>query len=71
MIEIVACAICGGDPATDTMMINAAIAGGMSIPFFFRDRLAVTARRILGRREDEPTASCPLPTDENDPPVAM
>ena len=69
--EIVACAICGGDPATDTMLVNAAIAGVMSMPFIFRDRLSVTVRHILGRREEEPAASCQLSTDEDDPPIGV
>jgi hypothetical protein len=61
---ITACAICGGDPATDTMLVNAAIAGVMSVPWVYRDRIRAVARRRRGLSEDEPADACPLSADE-------
>ena len=58
-----ACAICGGDPATDTMLVNAAIAGAMSVPWIFRDRIMVVVHRWRGLPEDEPANACPIPAD--------
>jgi hypothetical protein len=54
----IACGICG-DPSADTMLVQAALAGGMSLPFIFRDNLTAFIRRRLGRTQD--ADSCPLP----------
>lgn len=63
----VACAICGGDPATDAMLVNAAIAGVISAPWLFRDKLAAMVRRVRGKSQDG-GASCAIAQDENDRP---
>ena len=63
MLSVIACAICGGDPATDTMIVNAAVAGALSMPWLFRDRIAAVARRLRGK--SEPEASCAIAQDED------
>jgi hypothetical protein len=63
----VACAICGGDAATDSMIANAALAGALSMPWLLRDKLAAVVRRLRGK-SDDPDASCALPADEDDGP---
>jgi hypothetical protein len=63
MLSIVACAICGGDPATDTMLVNAAVAGVLSVPWIFRDRFAAIVRRIRGKPQAD-EEDCPLDTDQ-------
>ena len=67
MLSVIACAICGGDPATDTMIVNAAVAGALSMPWLFRDRIASVARRLRGK-SDDPEASCAIAPDEDDGP---
>lgn len=63
---ITACAICGGDPATDTMLVNAAIAGVMSVPWVYRGRIMGVVRRWRGLSEDEPADSCPISASDED-----
>lgn len=67
MFSVIACGICGGDPATDTMIVNAAVAGAVSMPWIFRDRIAAVARRLRGT-SDDPDASCAIAPDEDDEP---
>ena len=65
MLSIIACGACGMDAATDTMLIQVAIAGGLSVPFFFREQAYKLMRRVRGK--PEPTAeSCPLTPDADD-----
>ena len=66
---ILGCAICGGDGATDTMLVNVAIAGGLSVPFFFRDQVVVRVRRWRGLPPDE-ADSCPISPVDDDAPEA-
>ena len=65
MLSVIACGICGGDPATDTMIVNAAVAGALSMPWLFRDKLAAVVRRLRGKADDA-EASCALMPDEDD-----
>ena len=67
MHSLIACGICGGDPATDTMIVNAAVAGALSMPWLFRDRIAAVARRLRGTSDDR-EASCAIAPDEDDGP---
>jgi len=60
----IACAICGGDPVADTMLVNAAVAGVLSMPWIFRDRIAAMASRIRGKPQDDDEA-CRIGTDED------
>ncbi len=67
MLAVIACAICGGDPATETMIVNAAVAGALSVPWLFRDRIVAVVRRRRGR-PDRPAESCAVALDEDDGP---
>ena len=62
---VIACGMCGGDPATDSMLLQVALAGVLSVPWFFRDKLAILARRTRGI-PDPSDESCPLPPAEDD-----
>ena len=64
MLSVIGCAICGGDPATDTMIVNAAVAGALSMPWLFRDRITAVARRLRGKDHDV-VPSCAIPPDED------
>jgi hypothetical protein len=57
--------MCGADPATDTMLMQAALAGVLSIPFFFRERASRIVRRLRGM-PDSAEESCPLAPDIDD-----
>jgi hypothetical protein len=61
----IACGICG-DPTADTMLVQAALAGGLSLPYIFRDRLGAFIGRRLGRGQD--TESCPVAPEHDDAP---
>jgi hypothetical protein len=63
---IFACGICGGDAATDTMLVQAAIAGVMSVPFLLRDRITAKVRGWRGLPPDEEAESCEISIDEDD-----
>jgi len=52
----IACGICG-DPTADTMLVQAALAGGLSLPYVLRDRLGAFIGRCLGRRHDAASRS--------------
>jgi hypothetical protein len=67
MLSVVACAICGLDPASDTMLINLAVAGAISVPWIVRDRIAAVIRRVNGK-PGAAEGSCDPPTDEDDAP---
>jgi len=63
---ITACAICGGDAATDKMLVNVAIAGGLSVPFFLRDQITARVRRWRGQSGEELPDSCPISAQDED-----
>jgi hypothetical protein len=65
MLSIVACAACGMDPASDTMLVQAAIAGVMSLPWIFRGHAYKVMRRVRGKPEPA-EESCPLPADDDE-----
>ena len=46
------------------MLVNAAIAGVMSVPWVSRDRIMAGVRRWRGLSGDGPADSCPLSGDE-------
>jgi len=65
MLSVIACGICGGDPATDTMLMQMALAGAISMPLFFRERAHRFVRRL--RRVPDPAGeSCPLAPDTDE-----
>ena len=68
---IIACALCGGDPTTDTMLVSSAIAAVLSGPILFRSQMADVIRRLRGqapRGADVGDDACPLPSAEDDQP---
>ncbi len=65
MLSVIACGICGGDPATDTMLVNAAVAGAVSMPWIFRDRITTAIRRLRGKPEAT-ESSCAVEPDEDE-----
>jgi hypothetical protein len=69
MFSVIACALCGGDPATETMIVNAAVAGALSMPWLFRDRIVAVARRLRGK-PDHAAESCAFAADEDEGPSA-
>ena len=62
MLQLVACVVCGGDPAVDSMLINSAISGALATPWIFRTQLAAVMRRVRGRQSEAAIGdACPLP----------
>jgi hypothetical protein len=63
MHSVVACALCGMDPAADTMLINSAVAAGIAAPWMLRHQLISFARRGYRRLRGIPPEpdSCSLP----------
>jgi hypothetical protein len=49
-MDLLTACSCGLDPATETMALQVAIASGVSVPFWFRDRIAGAVRRLLRKR---------------------
>jgi hypothetical protein len=67
MHHLVACIFCGGmDPNADSLLLQAAIAGGITTPWVLRNRLRMLISRFRQRRAtgDPVDAACQLPTDE-------
>ena len=62
MLSVIACGICGGDPATDTMLVNAAVAGAVSMPGLSRQDHG-RDRRLRGKPEAT-ESSCAIETHE-------
>ena len=71
MHQLVACVFCGADPATDSLLLQAAIAGGITTPWMLRRKVRATIARVLGsRRSSEPedlACSVPQPEDHERP----
>ncbi|MBA3688211.1 MAG: hypothetical protein H0W81_05225 [Chloroflexi bacterium] len=64
MHHLVACIFCGGmDPNADSLLLQAAIAGGISAPWMLRSKLLALVSRLRGRpaAADLNDAACPLP----------
>jgi hypothetical protein len=72
MHHVFACLFCGGDPATDNLLLQAAIAGGITTPWMLRSKLRAMIGRVRGgRRSDEAYEACPLPDPEDvEPPTS-
>ena len=73
MDHLVACIVCGGmDPNADSLLLQAAIAGGISAPWMLRTKLLALVSRLRGRptaATDPDDAACavPYPGDEDPP----
>jgi len=67
--HVIACIFCGGvDPNADGLLLQAAIAGGMTAPWILRDKLRAMFARLRGRgRATALNASaCPIPGEEGE-----
>ena len=68
---IIACGICGGDPATDSYVLQSAVAAVISAPYLLRSQISAVWRRARGLNaghaaEDE-GAACSLPEADDEP----
>ncbi len=73
MHHVVACILCGGmDPNADSLLLQAAIAGGISVPWMLRSKLLALVSRLRGQPAvADAEAACPLPyADELEPPTS-
>jgi hypothetical protein len=72
MHHLIACVFCGGDPSTDSLLLQAAIAGGITTPWMLRSKLRAMIGRLRGgRTSGETYDACPLPDDEDaEPPTS-
>jgi hypothetical protein len=64
MHHLVACIFCGGiDPNADSLLLQAAIAGGITTPWILRSKLLALVSRLRGRETATvlDDAACPLP----------
>lgn len=72
MHDLIACVFCGGmDPNADSLLLQAAIAGGITAPWMLRSRLRAMVDRLRGSRRsgEAHDLACPLPeADDADPP---
>jgi hypothetical protein len=69
---VFACGVCGGDPATDTLLVQSVLAAVISTPFVLRTQLAAVIRRVRGLPVDDTAAdndtTCSVrPEDDSTP----
>lgn len=72
MHHLVACVVCGGiDPNADSLLLQAAIAGGLTAPWMLRAKLLAFVARMRGRTPAPgPEDACPVPhPDDMEPPA--
>ena len=64
---VIACMFCGGmDPNADSLLLQAAIAGGITTPWILRAKLLALIARVRGKApaiESEADA-CPMPAED-------
>ena len=73
MHHLVACMFCGGmDPNADSLLLQAAIAGGITTPWMLRNQLRALLKRLRGdRTAADVDDACPIPYDEDaEPPTS-
>ena len=73
MHHLVACMFCGGmDPNADSLLLQAAIAGGITTPWMLRNQLRALLKRLRGdRTAADVDDACPSPYDEDaEPPTS-
>jgi hypothetical protein len=67
MHHVIACVFCGGmDPNADSLLLQAAIAGGITMPWMLRAKLLALIARVRGKApaiESEADA-CPRPDED-------
>jgi hypothetical protein len=68
---IFACAVCGMDPGTDSLVVHSLLAAGIATPWYFRTQVLGFVRSLRRRlRADsapEPAKSCPMPLEDEPP----
>lgn len=70
MHHLVACVVCGGiDPNADSLLLQAAIAGGLTAPWMLRAKLQAFVARLHGRSSvATPEDACSVPqADDTEP----
>jgi hypothetical protein len=74
MHHLVACILCGGmDPNADSLLLQAAIAGGITTPWILRGKVVALVSRLRGRgtAPDLDDAACPVPyPGDEEPPTS-
>ena len=74
MHHLVACIFCGGmDPNADSLLLQAAIAGGITTPWILRTKLLALVSRLRGRETEAVVggAACPVPyPGDEEPPTS-
>ena len=72
MHHLVACIFCGGmDPNADSLLLQAAIAGGITTPWMLRNQLRALIKRLRGgRREADADESACTPYAGGEPPTS-
>ena len=67
---IFACGICGGDPATDSFVLQSALAAVISAPYLLRTQIAGLMRRMRGQQVGQTSAhegaACSLQMTDDD-----
>ena len=67
MFHVFACAVCGGDPAVDTMLVNGVISGAIAAPWILRAHIGAAIRRVRRHAATGSTGdACPAPTADMD-----
>ena len=68
---VVACGLCGGDPATDSFLLQSALAAVISAPYLLRSQIAAVWRRArgvnAGLRAEDDGAACSLSETDDEP----
>ena len=74
MHHLVACVFCGGmDPNADSLLLQAAIAGGISAPWMLRTKILALVSRLRGRETatNLDDVACDVPyADDVEPPTS-
>ena len=69
MHHVIACIFCGGmDPNADSLLLQAAIAGGITMPWMLRAKLRAMLDRVRGKRPSVEDLACPMPEHEHSEP---
>ena len=68
---IVACGVCGGDPATDSFVLQSALAAVISAPYLLRSQISAVWRRARavkpGLAAEDDGAACSLQDGDDEP----
>ena len=72
MHHVIACMFCGGmDPNADRLLLQAAIAGGITMPWMLRAKLRAMLDRVRGKHPAGEDLACSMPEhDDAEPPTS-